>query len=224
MEAKYLCSFRINVKSFKKKISVYHVKKATPLFTSNIRRNTSTGICLSYNHPLMTTGLTNRCSWIWTEHPCPYLHLQVSYAQYADVTANTINSSRHESLHINKPWSSGSGRHANNLFWLSPLSLLYSLLREAFLYSQLCILPTFYSCNRAKIFNTMWHTTQFHMRASLPVSIHYLIFLPGCSGFPVSSHNELPDVSWPLLGQRWTRAVLQMFPISLFWTEVSEST
>lgn len=56
----------------------------------------------------------------------------------------------------------------------------------------------------------MWHATQFHMRVSLPVSIHYLILLPGCSGFPVSLHNELHDARWPLLGQCWTRAALQI--------------
>lgn len=110
---------------------------------SNRRRKTSPGVSLSYKHPLITTGLTNRCGWIWTAVPCPYLHLQVKICSACrhDCQHTEQHPALWESLCINKSCSLGSGRRTNNLFWLSPFSLLHALLQAAFLYSQLCIYP-----------------------------------------------------------------------------------
>lgn len=192
-------------------LCVDHVRKAVPIFTS---RNISRGACLSYNHPLTTTGITNRYSPIWSEHPRPYQHLQVSYAQHADMTANTVSSRQHfERACIQT--NSGHQDQAGMLTTYFGTILLpswipfYEMLSStaSFAFYPLSILAT------ELRYSTPCDTPQFHMRALLPVSIHYPLFLPGCSGFPVSSHNELPDVSWPILGQHWTRAALQIFPI-----------
>lgn len=108
----------------------------------NIRRNTSPGVSLTYKHPV-TTGLTNRCSRIWTAVPCFYLHLQLKIcsACRCDCQHTEQHPALWQSLRINKSCSLGSGRRANNLFWLSPFFLLPALLKAAFLHSQLCIYP-----------------------------------------------------------------------------------
>lgn len=72
-----------------------NIKKNHCLSPSNIRRNISTGTHLSYSHLLMTEEYTDRCSPIWMEHTCHYLHSQVNYAQHADVAVNTSSSSQY---------------------------------------------------------------------------------------------------------------------------------